>query len=164
MSCEAGRSSIALAKPCCLCCSMAGYMCRHLLGNFVQLACRPQRYPPPGRHAQQVLHEMGQILPSPYTTRHRESRFLCCQCCALKASLCIFGMCMLLLATQRRTIGESAHRDLEELYSLQAVVTAVPTVTNNLQWWADVQDLCQQGGRVALAQQSERCGGWPHLA
>lgn len=68
------------------------------------------------------------------------------------------------VATQRRAIGESAHRDLEELYSVQAVFTAVPTVTNNLQWWADVQDLCQQGGRVALAEQSERCGGWPHLA
>ncbi len=33
-----------------------------------------------------------------------------------------------------------------------------------LQWWADAQDLCQQGGRVALAEQPERCGGWPHLA
>jgi hypothetical protein len=53
---------------------------------------------------------------------------------------------------------------LVELYSLQAVVPAVPTVTNKLQRWADVQDLCQQGGRVSLDEQSERCGGWPHLA
>ena len=51
--------------------------------------------------------------------------------------------------------GEQAQQALGELYSLQAVVTAIPTDTKNLQWWADAQDLCQQGGRVALAEQSE---------
>lgn len=64
-----------------------------------------------------------------------------------------------------KLLGLLAHQVFEWMAGMHASTGAPAlTVLVVVQWRPCLQGLWQQGGRVALAQQLERCCGWAYLA